>query len=189
MGRLKGCRGYLCGAMSYVDDFGAGWRERLKADLEDLGVLWLDPVNKPIDVGFEDRANLLACKRAKRAGDYGTVSSRAGIIRRVDLRMVDISDFVVVNIDIGVHTCGTYEELFRAASQEKPVIVHIDQGKANCPDWLLGSIPQHTIFTTWTEVRRYLRRVDNPDKTPGLYEPHVDVDDPRWLFFDWGKLQ
>ena len=30
-------------------------------------------------------------------------------IRAVDLRLVDISDFMIVNLDLNVHPCGTLE--------------------------------------------------------------------------------
>jgi len=58
-------------------------------------------------------------------------------IRPVDLRMVDICDFLVVNLDLQVHACGTYEELFWANRMKKPVLIRIEQGIEHTPD--LGS--------------------------------------------------
>ena len=95
------------------------------------------------------------------------------VIRNTDLRMVDISDFLVVNLDLDIHPCGTYEELFLANRQKKPIILRIKQGKGETPDWLLGTIPHETIFSTWEEVRDYLDLVDKGK-----------VQDKRWMFFN-----
>ena len=42
------------------------------------------------------------------------------IIRCVDLRMVDISDFLVVNLDPDIPTFGTHEEIANANRQRSP---------------------------------------------------------------------
>ena len=44
-------------------------------------------------------------------------------IRPVDLRMVDICDFLIVNLDLEVHATGTYEELYWANRCIKPILV------------------------------------------------------------------
>ena len=98
------------------------------------------------------------------------------IIRSVDLRMVDIVDFLIVNIDIETYTCGTPEEYFWANRCKKPIICRIVQGKENTPDWLLGTIPHEMIFSTWSEVIDYFRHIAFDDKINLL---------KRWMFFDW----
>lgn len=40
------------------------------------------------------------------------------VIRSVDLRLVDISDFMIVNLDLETHPCGTLEEIFWANRQK-----------------------------------------------------------------------
>ena len=42
--------------------------------------------------------------------------------------MVDICDFLVVNLDLDVHATGTYEELYWANRMKKPILVRIEQG-------------------------------------------------------------
>ena len=47
MNRLLNTRAYLAGPMEADPDNGVGWRQRLVAELADLGVCWLDPTDKP----------------------------------------------------------------------------------------------------------------------------------------------
>jgi hypothetical protein len=174
--RLAFSRAYLCGAMDRVADGGIAWRENLKTQLEDLKINWMDPCHKPIDIGIEDLENREQRRRWKQAGRFDLVANDIKVIRCVDLRLVDLSDFLVVNLDMEVHACGTYEELFLANRQKKPIVVRLEQGKKACPDWLLGVLPHQMIFSTWDEVGRYLR--------------HVAVDDVvdsfnRWYFFNF----
>jgi len=108
MNRLALNRGYLCGAMDRVIDGGIGWRQDLIDSLSDLNILWLDPCRKPIDIGVEDLENRELRHKAKRSGDFEFVRNQMKQIRPVDLRMVDVADFLIVNIDLQVHATGTY---------------------------------------------------------------------------------
>ena len=84
-----------------------------------------------------------------------------------------MSDFLIVNLNLDEQPCGTYEELFLANRQKKPIILRIPQGKENTPDWLLGTIPHNTIFSKWSEVKSYIDQV-NQGKC---------ATDSRWMFF------
>jgi hypothetical protein len=176
MNRLAGNRAYLCGAMDRVTDGGVGWRKDLIRNLEDLKIVWLDPTRKPIDIGVEDLENRGLRHKAKRAGDFEFVRKQMKEIRPVDLRMVDIADFLVVNLDLDVHATGTYEELYWANRCKKPIIVRVAQGIEHTPDWLFGTLPFEMIFSTWDEVKRYLRHI--------AHDPVIDRLN-RWYFFDW----
>ena len=175
MNRLRNMRAYLGGAMEFAEGLGIDWRQKIMSDLAGLGVVWLDPTNKPIDIGIEDIENHERRKQLKKDGHFDQVAKEMRMVRCVDLRMVDISDFLIFNIDVSVHTCGTYEETTTANRQKKPIICRIKQGKENTPDWLLGKIPHEMIFSTWSEVYNY------------LYCVHSCVDRmtfKRWYFFD-----
>lgn len=174
--RLKGMRGYLCGAMDREADGGEGWRIDLQRELADLEMLWLDPTHKPIDIGIEDSETRVFINEMKAAGNYDAVVPQMKAIRNVDLRMVDISDFLVVNIDLETHACGTYEEDSLANRQKKPVIVHIEQGKVNVPNWMLGKLPHEMIFSTWDEVHQYIRHI--------AHDPVIQTF-RRWYFFNF----
>ena len=179
MNRLKGTRGYLGGAMEFMEDLGIEWRERLIKETKDFGINWLDPTNKPIDIGIEDIENHEARKKLKAEGRWDEVANSMKIIRCVDLRMVDISDFLIVNIDISIHTTGTYEELNLANRQKKPIILHVKQGKQYCPDWLFATIPHQMIFGSWDEVLSYLSHVNS--------DPIIETR-KRWYFFTFNRV-
>ena len=54
MNRLKGMRTYLAGAMDRVPDGGVGWRQTITPKLTEMGVVVLNPCDKPVEVGIED---------------------------------------------------------------------------------------------------------------------------------------
>ncbi len=176
LNRLKQTRGYLCGAMDRVADGGEGWRIALQRYLADLEIFWLDPSHKPIDIGIEDAKMRELVNELKISGDFDLAAPEVKPVRCVDLRMVDISDFLVVNIDLNVHACGTYEELFLANRQKKPIIVRIEQGKVSTPNWLLATLPHEMIFSTWGEVRQYIQHI--------AHDEHIQHF-KRWFFFDF----
>lgn len=175
LNRLKNTRCYLAGAMEHTSDNGVGWRDVIKRDLESLRITWLDPTDKPTEIAHEDADFANRLRYWKCQGNWKKVSDAVRIIRAVDLRMVDIADFMIVNIDMDVPTCGTWEEIFWANRCMKPVIVRVAQGKVAAPSWLFGTIPHEMIFSSWTEVGRYLRSINS--------SPVID-DLKRWRFFN-----
>lgn len=175
--RLCYTRCYLCGAMDRAADAGVGWRREIKRVLSDLDILWLDPCRKPIDIGTEDEASRRLRRQRKAAGDYAAVKLEMDPIRRVDLRMVDKSDFLVVNLDMDIHACGTYEEIFWANRMKLPVFIHCEQGKQCIPDWMFGTLPHSYFHSTWDEVYAHIRYVAN--------SPDFNDTSGRWYFFDW----
>ena len=175
MNRLKNQRVYLAGAMDRVADRGNGWRDNITPFLEDLGVVVFNPIKKPTKIGKEDSETHRYKTKLKLEKNYDELSSIMKNIRGVDLRLVDISDFLIINLDLDVHPCGSYEELFLANRSKKPVIIHLEQGKQNAPDWLFGTIPHQMIFSFWEELKNYLQYIDSYNDI----EHHN-----RWRFFD-----
>ena len=175
MNRLANTRIYLCGAMDRVADGGIGWRDAIKERLADLDIIWLDPCHKPTTLAVENADTRKELNWAKQRGDYDFVAQQIRVIRCIDLRLTDIADALVVNLDTDVHACGTYEEIANANRQKKPIVLHIEQGKQNAPSWLFGMLPHQMIFSTWDEVGAYLRHI-----------AHAPVIDSlkRWYFFD-----
>jgi hypothetical protein len=109
-------------------------------------------------------------------GLFHSVEAAMTDIRFVDLRMVDISDFILMYLDKDIHHCGTYEEFARANSQIKPIITVVKQGKQNAPTWLLGAMPHEMIFDSIADGIEYLKHVAH-DRFMQSYG--------RWLFFDF----
>ena len=175
MNRLKNQRVYLAGAMDRVIDRGTGWRDDITPFLESLDVIVFNPIKKPTKVGKEDHETHKLKIQLKHQHRYDELSEIMKIIRSTDLRLVDISDFLIVNLDLDVHPCGTYEEIFWANRQKKPIIIHMVQGKELAPDWLFGTIPHEMIFSSWKEIKQYLIHI-NSDTVIQNYS--------RWCFFD-----
>ena len=174
MNRLNKSRVYLAGAMDRVPDRGMTWRAAITPFFEEMGVEVFNPISKPTNIGMEDQDSHVIKTKLKKQERYDELTHMMKTIRSVDLRLVDISDFLVVNLDITVHPCGTLEEIFWANRQKKPIIVHMVQGKRETPDWLFGTIPHQTIFSTWEEIKEYLVHINSSE--------NIDTH-RRWYFF------
>jgi len=180
MNRLRNCRGYLCGPMDLVADGGVVWRRRIQVDLRHLGIHWLDPCNKPCKVGTENDETRALRHLKKEQGDWQFLANEMSPIRRVDIRMVDFSDFLIVFLDRANSGFGTIAELTRANEQMKPIIVMQEGGKKYTPDWLWGMLPERMIFGDWTSLYYYLESING--------DSFIESED-RWLWFDWQGTQ
>ena len=172
-------RTYLAGAMDRVADGGVEWRQRITPKLTDFGVTVLDPCDKPVEIALEDEATRSNIQALKIRGEFDRIREDYAVIRTLDLRCVDVSDFIIASIDINVHACGTYEEISVANSQKKPVLVWCQQGKINAPNWLFFMLPHQHIFGSIEDLLSYLGRVNS-----GEDSKHYK----RWFFFDQERM-
>ena len=179
MNRLKGMTAYLCGAMDRVADGGAEWREHITPRLQELGVGVFNPCNKPSDYAPEDEDTRELIHTLKRSEKYDDVSAIMKPICAVDLRMVDIAHFIVMNIDMDNHLCGSYHEAFVAIGQKKPVVIMCKQGKRGLPNWMFGVVPHQMVFSNWSETIEYLHHINEDEDVEHLN---------RWRFFDFNKV-
>ena len=179
MNRLKGMTCYLCGAMDRVPDGGEGWRKSITPHLYDLGVGVYNPCDKPSDFAPEDENTRNTINYYKEVGNHSKVAEIMKPICAVDLRMVDIAHFLIMNLDLNVHMCGSYHEAFMAVFQKKPVLIMCEQGKNVLPNWLYGVMPSETMFTSWEDLLSYLEHINSSDEVD-----HLD----RWRFFDFEKV-
>jgi hypothetical protein len=180
MNRLEGMRTYLVGAMDRVKDGGVEWRELITPWLKGMGVVVLNPCDKPIDVGIEDENTRGDIEYLKSTGQFDKVKEKYSVIRTLDLRCVDISDFIIASIDTDVHACGTYEEITTANRQKKPILIWCKQGKRHAPNWLFMMLPHEHIFDTLSDLQLYLEYVD----------VNEDIEHyKRWFFLDQSKLK
>ena len=173
--RLFNTTCYAIGAMDRVKDGGIGWRRKLIPELNKLGVIVFDPTNKPTTIGIEDEKNRHEIEQLKIESRFDEASKLVKLIRTIDLRFVDLSHFIVCNLNTEIHACGTYEEFFWANRLKRPILTHIEQGKKNIPNWLLGCIPHEHIFNSWDDLLVYLRDVAYGEN-PKTFN--------RWMFFD-----
>jgi nucleoside 2-deoxyribosyltransferase len=175
LNRLNTQRVYLAGPMDRVVDRGATWRDDITPFLKDMGVRVLNPIYKPIDIGIEDETTHSIKQKLKHEENYDELTRIMKEIRNVDLRMVDISDFLIVNLDLDIHPCGTLEEIFWANRQKKPILIHMVQGKKHTPDWLFGTIPHQMVFSSWSELKDHIVYINS--------NPEINFH-KRWYFFN-----
>lgn len=182
MNKLKGSRAYLAGPIDYCDNDGVLWRRSMATYLRSLGVVVLDPTEKPIsqldgipsEIGEEKRKT----QAIKESGQFDEFRIVAKKIRNMDLRMTDICDFLVVYIDQSIPMCGTWEELFNANRQKKPVIVVVKGGPYGAPLWLHGTIHYKYMFKDFESAKDFIYAIDSGGEKM----------DGRWTLLDQVKL-
>ncbi|MCP4125249.1 MAG: hypothetical protein GY751_26250 [Bacteroidetes bacterium] len=175
--RLVAQRVYLAGPIDYAEDDGMSWRQDITPVLESMNIMVMDPTNKMTtntkynEVG-EEQNNL---KKLKELGRWHELRQEMKPIVLVDLRMVEIADFVIAYIDPTTPMCGTWEELFVSLKQRKPTFVVAEGGKTAMPLWLFGRINPDYIFDSFEDLEAYLRGID---------AGKVAEDATRWVFFN-----
>jgi nucleoside 2-deoxyribosyltransferase len=181
MNRLNNARCYLAGAIEKSADAGMSWRKKVKTDLVDIGIQWLDPCDKPAAWGRETPEMQTALKKYRFEGNFQGIRDIMLPICRMDLRLVDISDFIIVNLDPDVPTFGTHEEVSRAVSQNKPVLVRIQGGKEAAPLWWYERLDHNMFFGTWDELYLYLSAINHSKNLADT----IKRSNYKWIFFDW----
>lgn len=183
MNRLKNSMVYLSGSMDRViAGGGIQWRKDLTPFLRNRGVIVLDPTNKPkcvlgktADESVESREKAI---KLKNEGYYDEFASHYRPIRNIDLRFTDKADFLIVHLDMNEKPFGTINEISIAIQQKKPIIIHCPYGKKEVPNWIWGAVPHELFFSTWDEVKEYLRHVDEDENVDDL---------GRWYLFDFDE--
>lgn len=135
---LDGSTVYLSGPMDFImsrkEEAEHGWRSRISDVLDAWGVRVFDPWYKPAvrnlgKYGLEDETSTkarqewtfedtpqAARKRSEITGDFWPVM-------HIDLRMVDLSDFVIASCPTNLYSVGTPHEIVVARQQRKPVLL------------------------------------------------------------------
>lgn len=151
---------YLSGSMEYSNDFGTSWRKEFVefCKKNNIKLNIIDPTNKPDGLMKEEAgkySNLRSSENWKELADY------IHQIRRDDLRCVDLSDFIVAHIDKNTHACGTYDEIFTAEDQHKPILCICKGGKKCLPGWLFDVLRIEEIFDTVEDCVNYLVKIND----------------------------
>jgi len=181
MNRLNGLACYLSGAIDFTEDMGCKWRNDITPLLQSMNVRVLNPLKHAFygtqDLDAEKRPRM---KKLLEEGKFEELRSEMKELNHWDLRAVDLSSFLIVNYDMKHFTCGTHEEIFKANTQVKPVLLMIGEGnRRKMPKWMYGRFPPCHMFESWEEIHKYIIGIDsNPN-----YEFTKD-DNKRWLFFD-----
>jgi hypothetical protein len=167
--------------MERKDDKGREWRDNVKRNLKHLHIFWLDPTRKPCSMGKETAKVHAQLDEDRKEGRSHCVRRVIQPARRIDLRMVDICDFLIVNLDPALPTFGTHEEVLRAVAQNKPVLVHL-QSDGELPFWWYDVVNLDTVFHRWIDLYAYLHSVSACKQST---DEIMQVTHYSWLFFDW----
>jgi len=160
---LKGAVCYLAGAIDNASDDGIGWRQKLRKLLKDreIDIKFLDPTDKvggyAQEVGEEKRRN----EDLRDSERWEELTKIMKSIVRLDLRQIDISDFVILKVDTSLHMCGSYSEASLADQQHKPVLVITKGGKKKTPTWLFGILDHNLFFDTEEDCVDYLELINS----------------------------
>ncbi len=167
----------MVGPMDRDREGGRAWRANLEPWLKTLGVIPLNPYEKPLleGEGLEDDENFELVGEAIKKLDYDEVTRLMKPIRNIDLRLVDSADVIFAYLDLDKNPCGSYEEIYLANRQRKPIIIVCPQGKENIPPWLFSVLPHNMMFGTILDAKTYLEHI--------AYDSQVETFD-RWRFFD-----
>lgn len=178
MGKLRGHTVYVSGSIERAIDGGVGWRRQIKPRLQAMGIGVIDPTDKPDGSNVDEAEMRNIANKAKAEGDYNKVRDMYKKIVHEDLRYTDLASFLIVNVDMDNHLCGSIDEAFMAANQQKPVIIVCEKGMEHIPNWMYGRLQHELFFTSFDDMFAYLERLD-----AGL-EPDLD----RWVFIDYKKV-
>ena len=162
-GILYKTRVYCAGSMQYAID-GRGWRDKIKTELKNTGIQFFDPYHRPfIHDTAEDESSRAEMLHWMETEQYDLVTQRMKEVRRFDLRLVDISDWIICVISTKVPSWGTAEELSLAVKQEKPVFVIIDDavGKKHTPLWIMSMVDHKYIYDSVDDAIKTIKSIDD----------------------------
>lgn len=136
-GFLRNARVYLSGPMDFVHcrktEKETGWRVRISEFLQSLGATVFDPWSKPQVLGMDEygregeRTADIRNKWIFEETEQGRINRKqcADFFREtmhIDLRMVDVSDFLIAYCPTNIYSVGTPHEIIVACEQHKPVL-------------------------------------------------------------------
>jgi len=176
-GKLNQTRCYLAGPIDYAKDDGVAWRRNFTKFLKRVGAIPLDPTDKPVsqckynEIGDEK----IMIEKLVELNRWDELREMAKEIVLVDLRMVEVSDFLVAYVNTDIPMCGTWDEIFESLRQRKPTYVVVEGGKKKMPMWLRGKLNHNFCFESFEELEAYLT---------GLHTGIIEPDYTRWVFFD-----
>ena len=176
--RLEGLRTYLAGPLDLAKPKDLLWRSEITPWLQSLGLIVLDPTNKPINICDEDIENQIYKQELKDSNDFEKLSYMMKQIIRCDLRLCDMADFLIVYITLNVFTTGTIHEIVTMSHQRKPILIFCKQGINKIPNWLFGLCNYKEFFDSWLDLKEYLFLINSEAIIPN----------DKWLFFNKENL-
>ena len=155
---------FLSGPIDRVPDDGVVWRSYIINECGKRGINleFFDPCNKPRGLGSEIGIEKVKVRDLIDSGKWEEAQEFVKTFRRYDLRGVDTCNLVIAMIDLDVHLCGTYDEVFTAEREGKPIFVIMGKGqkKEDIPTWMVSFINPDEIFESVDECIDYLEKID-----------------------------
>ncbi len=169
-GVLYKTKSYLCGHMEYSN--GRDWRDDVTKELSELGITCLNPYNKPfLEEVQEDETHRASLNEWMQNEEYDKVSNWMSVVRKQDLKCVDICDFVFCRILPKIASWGSAEELAVAERNQRPVFLVVEGGKKLTPLWLMSMFPHKYIYNSIEEALDMIKQINNNQ---------VPIDSNRW---------
>jgi hypothetical protein len=160
MGVLERSRVYLCGPISDAADFGIGWRQEFTEKTKDLGLIHLDPTDKPGGYLSETQDQQKQIQRFREHQDWSGLEIYMKKIRRMDLRLVDKADFIVIYVDPNSHMLGSYDEILTAEDQQKPIFLIVNGRLEDLNPWIFTAVDHNNMFESVDSCVSYIRGID-----------------------------
>lgn len=182
---LRGTRIYLSGPMDFVASREVekqfGWRNRITHYLQSRGAIVFDPWNKPEIRGLEGYGREDEHSHATRAA-WTFEDSREGALARgrcaewfwpimhIDLRLVDVADFVIAYVPTNIYSVGTPHEIIIARQQHKPVLMVCPPVEFNALEQLRSTLTdQPEALALLGELERAVPIKTNPSGIPSSW--------------------
>lgn len=187
-GILDRARVYLSGPMDFVvsreDEKRFGWRTRLSDFLLAMGTTVFDPWNKPevsgmAHYGKEDEFTVKRREHWTYDNDDNGRCMRSRLCDEfwptlhIDLRMTDLSDFLVAYCPTNIYSVGTVHEIATARQQHKPVLMVTPRIE---PSPQVAALREHlerhgdeTGIELLTQMQAATSDRTNPTATPSLW--------------------
>lgn len=149
----------VIGPMQYAD--GRSIREYLTEKLKKYGITVYDHYHKPfVNAVEEDESVRANFKEWLENEEYDKLAERRSI-RTFDLKLIDISDFIIFTFDPDVLTCGSWEEFFWSNRLKKPIFFVNVKGKKKTPFWIFWTIPHKYIYSSIDDVLQTIEDIDS----------------------------
>jgi len=160
MNRLAGHSSYLIGPIDKVKNRKDAvlWREDIQKFLNQNDIGCFNPCDKPCSHAQETAETLNQIHELKLQYRFDEVRSTMQPIVQIDLRMLDLSSFVIAHIDPQVFSCGSFSEITYACLEHKPVLLHCEDS-AGIPNWLFGICDPKLFFEDWDDLKEYILKV------------------------------
>lgn len=195
---------YLSGPMDFVasreEEKRNGWRTRISQFLDQYGTRVFDPWEKPQVVGMphygkEDEFTVNKRDAWHYDGKEGD-RTRAELAAEfwptlhIDLRMVDVSDFVIAYCPTNVYSVGTVHEIVVACTQHKPVLFVSPKINVQPLEELRSHLEDRNDTRgseLFNELLREFPAKPNAEGIPSLW--YMALVDPNYFFDGFGFEQ